>query len=313
MTLPNSVSSLAAVAAALLLTACGEKRMAVEAPTARTTGVATAPADLAALLPEAPIDALTDDGRAAVARFLDEEFCHCGCPHTVSSCLREHAECAHAKRMGWVAARLVAGGVPGADLRRTVTEYYASFENAKRSRLQLDGFGPPLGDEKAPIAIVEYSDFTCPYCQLLRTQLEKWVEARPGRVKLYYKPFPIPSHEHAMEAAQAGEWAREQGRFWPMHDTLFSNPGALSPDELAGYARELGLDGDDLLAALAEDRYGPKIRAAMLEARGAGLAGTPTLWFQGRRMTIADFSDEMLEHTLQDEEEWQKHRGWAKD
>ncbi|HYG67115.1 MAG TPA: DsbA family protein, partial [Anaeromyxobacteraceae bacterium] len=161
--------------------------------------------------------------------------------------------------------------------------------------------------------IVEYSDFTCPYCRLLREQLERWVAARPGRVKLYYKPFPIPSHQHAMEAAQAGEWARDQGQFWAMHDTLFSNPGALDPDTLAEHARGLGLDGDDLLAAIREDRYGAKIRAAMSEARAAGLSGTPTLWFEGRRLTIADFSDEMLEHTLRDEEEWQKHGGWAKD
>jgi protein-disulfide isomerase len=308
----SRTSLAAALAAALLLPACGDKRVSVAAPT-RASAAATAPADLAALLPDAPVEGLSEEGRAAVARYLDEEFCHCGCPHTVSSCLREHASCGHAKRMGWLATRLAAGGLAGSDLRRAMTEYYASFESAKRSQLKVDDFGPPLGDAQAPITIVEYSDFTCPYCQVLRPQLERWVEAHQGRVKLFYKPFPIPSHTHAMEAAQAGEWAREQGQFWPMHDTLFSNPGALSPDELAGYARELGLDGDALVAAIAEDRYGAKIRAAMAEARGAGLSGTPTLWFQGRRMTIADFSDEMLEHTLQDEEEWQQHRGWAKD
>lgn len=309
----TSRSSLAAaLAAALLLPACGEKRVTVAAP-AGAPATATKPEELAALLPDAPVDGLSEEGRAAVTRYLDEEFCHCGCPHTVSTCLREHADCAHAQRAGWLATRLAASGLVGPELRRMLTDYYASFENAKRSKLQLDGFGPPLGDPQAPITIVEYSDFTCPYCQLLRPQLERWVEAHAGRVKLYYKPFPIPSHQHAMEAAQAGEWARDQGQFWPMHDTLFSNSGALSPDELAGHARGLGLDGDALLTAISEDRYGAKIRAAMAEARGAGLSGTPTLWFEGRRMTIADFSDEMLEHTLRDEEEWQKHHGWAKD
>lgn len=306
---PTTVAALAA----LLVTACGEKRVSAPIRPPSAPAAPTAPADLAALLPDAPVAQLPEPAQAALARFLDEEFCHCGCPHTVSGCLRTHAECPHAKRMGWLAARLAAAGLAGAELRQAVTEYYASFEDAKRTRLKLDGFGPPLGNADAPITVVEYSDFTCPYCRMLRPQLEAWVEARKDRVKLFYKPFPIPSHEHAMEAAQAAEWARDQGRFWPMHDALFTSEAPLSPDVLAAHARELGLDGGDLEKALSEERYGAKIRAAMTEARGAGIAGTPTLWFQGRRFTIADFSEEMLDRTLQDEEEWQRHGGWAKD
>lgn len=302
----------AALAAALLVPGCSGKRVTAPIPSS-SSAAPTAPADLAALLPGVPLDGLSEEQKSVLARFLDEEFCYCGCPHTISGCAREHAGCAHSKRMGWLAARLVAAGLSGAELRRAVTDYYASFEDAKRTKLALDGFGPPLGDPNAPITIVEYSDFTCPYCQMLRPKLEAWVQANQGRVKLFYKPFPIPSHPHSMEAAQAGEWAREQGQFWAMHDTMFSNPGALAPEQLAGYAAGLGLDADGLAKAIAEDRYAAKVRAAMAEARGAGLEGTPTLWFDGRRMTLADYSEEMLDRTLEDEEEWQKSRGWVKD
>lgn len=309
MTTRSLVAALAV--ASSLLPGCA-KRAAAPAPAA-AAATHTAVEDLPALLPDVDLSALTDEQREIVARFLDDQFCYCGCPHTVAGCLRGHAACPHAKRMAWLAARLASAGLAEADVVNLVTEYYASFETTKRSKLEVKDFGPPLGDAAAPITLVEFSDFTCPFCQMLRPQLEKWVEANAGRVKLIYKPFPIDSHPHSYEAAQAGEWAREQGIFWQMHDLLFSHPGAHAPEELAGYARELGADGDALVAAIDASRYLPRIQASRAEARAAGITGTPTLYFNGRRMVVTDFSTLMLDRTLADEEEWQAHHGWAKD
>lgn len=269
--------------------------------------------DAATMLPGIPIDQLTPPQRAVLAGVAREEFCYCGCPHTVSQCLRTHGGCHHAKRMARLASRLAMGGLPKPEVKKTLEKYYASFDRPRRSRLEVTAFGPPLGDLKAPITLVEFSDFTCPYCQLMRPALEKFVADRPGRLKLHYKPFPIESHPNAVEAAQAGEWARDQGIFWELHDLMFTRPHQLSPEELAGFATELGKDGAALAAALAAGTYRYKVESSQAEARAAGLRGTPTLYFNGRIHLIPDYSEWMLEFTLQDEEEWQEQQGWSKD
>ncbi|HEY6101107.1 MAG TPA: thioredoxin domain-containing protein, partial [Anaeromyxobacter sp.] len=222
-----------------------------------------------------------------------------------------HAGCRHARRMATLAARLVRAGAKKAELVKMLDAYYGSFD--RRVRLEVPRFGPPLGSPDAPVTLVEFSDFTCPYCQIVRPGLEAFVRARADRVKLHYKPFPIESHPGALECAQAGEWARDKGRFWAMHDALFENPAARTVDELADLARALGLEPAELRQALEEKRYLPKIRESQAEARAAGIKGTPTLFVNGRMLVLTDYSDEGLELTLEDEEEWQAHRGWTRD
>jgi protein-disulfide isomerase len=259
--------------------------------------------------------------REVLARVLAESYCHCGCPHTLAGCLKEHKACKHAPRMAQLAVKLAGTGAPAPDVQRLMTEYYGSFEKKKRATFNVKDFGPPLGKPDAPITIVEFSDFTCPYCGAVRPVLERWVKAREGRVKLYYKPFPILTHPRAMEAAEAAEFAREKGQFWPMHDLLFESPRALADDDLVRHAERLGLPGDELRQALASKRFRPRIFASQAEARAAGLAGTPTLYLNGRKhvLVFGTPGDPLggvewgLDFALADEEEWQKAGGWAKD
>jgi protein-disulfide isomerase len=283
-------------------------------PGASASGApSAAPASPAAdaALPGVPLEGLAPEQRSAVLDFAGQTFCYCGCPHTLAQCLREHDTCKHAPRMAALAARLVRAGAKRDELARLVTGYYASFD--RRAKLDASRFGPPLGSPDAPVTLLEFSDFTCPYCQLVRPVLESFVEARRERVKLVFKPFPIESHPGALEVAQAAEWARDQKLFWPMHDALFSSPGAHAPDDLAAIAREVGGDPESLRAALADGRYVPRIRESMAEARAAGIKGTPSLFLNGRPLVLLDYSEEGLEFTLQDEEEWALHRGWQRD
>jgi len=297
MTLRRAAALLAAAWAAL-------------AVPARAGDLAPAAADAAAPAAGA-LEGLTAEQRELVAEWARTTFCYCGCPHTVAQCQKEHHGCRHAARMQALAARLVRAGAKKDELARLVGTYYASFD--KRAKISTAGFGPPRGSPEAPVTIVEYSDFTCPYCQLVRPVLESFVDARPGRVKLVFKPFPIESHPGALELAQAGEWARDQKLFWPMHDALFASPGSHSVDELALIAREVGGDPESLRDALGDGRYVPKIRASQAEAREAGIKGTPSLFLNGRPLVLMDYSEEGLELTLQDEEEWAKHGGWERD
>jgi protein-disulfide isomerase len=265
--------------------------------------------------------ALTAPQREVLARVLDRTPCHCGCPHTVAGCMKGHAACKHAPRTAQLALRLAATGAPAPDVERTLADYYASFDKKNRATFSVKDFGPPLGKADAPITVVEYSDFTCPYCRLVRPVLERWAKKNEGRAKLYYKPFPIPSHPRAMEMAEAAEFAREKGKFWPMHDHLFEAGRPLSDDELASLAERVGLSGNELRAALTSKRLRPRIFAAQAEARAARLEGTPTLYVNGRKhlLLFGTRSDPLayaewgLDFTLQDEEEWSKAGGWARD
>jgi protein-disulfide isomerase len=292
-------------AAALFALAC-----ALAAP-ARAGAPSEPPTSDATVLPGVPLDGLAPEQRQLLFDWAKQAFCYCGCPHTLAQCLREHKSCQHAPRMAAFGARLVRAGAKKDELARLVASYYASFD--KRAKLDVSKFGPPLGSAEAPVTMVEFSDFTCPYCQLVRPVLESFVDARKGRVKLVFKPFPIESHPGALEVAQAAEWARDQKLFWPMHDALFASAGAHTPDELAALAREVGGDPEALRAALGDGRYLPRIRESQAEARAAGIKGTPSVFLNGRPLVLMDYSDEGLEFTLQDEEEWSRSRGWQRD
>jgi predicted DsbA family dithiol-disulfide isomerase len=264
---------------------------------------------------------LTAPQREVLARVLDRTPCYCGCPHTVAACMRGHSTCKHAPRAAQLALRVAATGAPAPDVERFLSDYYASFDRKHRATFNVKDFGPPLGPPEAPITVVEYSDFTCPYCRMLRPVLERWVKKNDGRVRLFYKPFPLANHPRAMEMAEAAEFAREKGKFWPMHDHLFEAGRPLSDDDLAGLAQRVGLSGDELRAALGSKRFRPRIFAAQAEARAARLEGTPTLYVNGRKhlLMLGSRGDPMgavewgLDFTLQDEEEWSKGGGWARD
>ncbi len=267
-------------------------------------------------LPGVDTSALTPAQKQVLLAVVKDEFCYCGCPHTLSGCLKEHKGCKHAPRMASLAARLAAQGLTAGEILKDLTEYYAAFDKGKRAKLDVKDYGPPLGNPDGPITIVEFSDFTCPYCQALRPELERFVKENASRVKLYYKPFPLAAHARSMEAALAGEWAREKGLFWKMHDDLFAHPHQLSDDDFAAAARTVGGDPGDLLQAISSGRAKARIAASVSEARGAGLVGTPTLYLNGRKLGLPmapSEAQDTLRFTLEDEEEWAKQGGWAKD
>jgi protein-disulfide isomerase len=300
----------AALLATAFLVACASNPP--PAPAARRTSLPPA-ATAEEALPGIDLASLEPAQRQVVAEWAQSAFSYCGAPRTVSVALRQGSSCRHAPRMAKLAVRLAGAGLDRDKLTKAVTDYYASFDTRKRAKLETAAFGPPLGDAAAPVAIVEFSDFTCPFCQRLRPTLEKFVTDRPGRVRLHFKPYAIESHMNSLEAAQAAEWARERGAFWKMHDTLFDNPFAADPESLVTFAKALELDGDDLAKALEAQSYVPKVRGSMAEARAAGIPGTPTLFLNGRMLRAGEFTEPTLEFTLEDEEEWIRNGGWIRD
>jgi protein-disulfide isomerase len=142
---------------------------------------------------------------------------------------------------------------------------------------------PALGPSAAPITIVEFSDFECPYCQRWTSDVYgKIKEQYPDQVRLVYRDFPLESiHANAFPAAEAANCAHEQGQFWPFHDKLFSMEKGLSTQAYTDYATDLGLDLDDFKACLDSGKYKEEVQADFDFAAELGVRSTPTFFING--------------------------------
>ncbi len=138
-----------------------------------------------------------------------------------------------------------------------------------------------LGSLDAPVTVVEYGDFECPYCAAAAPILRQLVDESEGRVRLVFRNFPLPDvHPHALTAALAAEAAGAQGAYWPMHDLLFTKQDRLDDRSLKAYAEHLGIDGD-LVVGEAAQVFGDKVEADFSAGLDEGVAGTPTLIVDG--------------------------------
>ncbi len=146
---------------------------------------------------------------------------------------------------------------------------------------------PARGPADAKLTIVVFSDFQCPFCGRVEPTLAELEKAYPGQVRIVWKHQPLPMHPQAIPAALAAEAAREQGKFWPMHDKLFSDQRALGPEVFSRYAREIGLDARRFDQALAARRGEARIQDDQKLAGQVGANGTPTMFFNCRQVVGA--------------------------
>ena len=138
---------------------------------------------------------------------------------------------------------------------------------------------PALGDKNAPVTLVEFTDYQCPFCaRFMRDTYPQLKEdyIDTGKVRLVVKDLPLAMHANARKAAQAAHCAGEQDAFWPMHEKLFEHSQQLEAGRLPGYAAEIGLDAGDFAACLASDRHLADIDGDSSEAARNGITGTPT-------------------------------------
>ena len=137
------------------------------------------------------------------------------------------------------------------------------------------------GNANAPVTIVEFSDYQCPYCRQAEPTIEAVVAKYGDKVRLSYRDFPLRAiHDHAEIAAEASRCAMEQGKFWEYHDQLFKSPN-LDKDALVGYAKSANMDGDKFAACLTSEKYKAQIDKDIEEGRKAGVTGTPTFFING--------------------------------
>jgi len=144
-----------------------------------------------------------------------------------------------------------------------------------------------LGDGNAPVTIVEFSDFQCPFCGKFYDetfpQLKKeYIDT--GKVKLVYRDFPLSIHEMAQTYAEAGECAHEQGKFWEMHDKIFGEQknGVATIDTLKKWAKGLGVKEVQFNTCLDTHKYADEVAKDVKDGEAAGVQGTPSFFINGK-------------------------------
>jgi protein-disulfide isomerase len=147
------------------------------------------------------------------------------------------------------------------------------------------------GRKDAPVTVVVFSDYQCPYCARLEPTLNQVLAAYPKDVKLVFKDFPLSFHQNAKNAAKAARAAGEQGKFWEMHDLIFQNSSQLSDNLYKEFAAKLQLDEAKFLADFNSDKYDNLIQQDIMLGQNSGVGGTPTLYLNGKRMQGRSFDD----------------------
>jgi protein-disulfide isomerase len=138
---------------------------------------------------------------------------------------------------------------------------------------------PVLGRPDAPVTLVEFSDYQCPFCQrfflaTLPALKKDYIDA--GKVRYVFRDFPLDQiHPQARKAAEAAHCAGEQGKYWEMHDVLFGNQQALQPPQLSDHARALGLDGARFDQCLTSGTHAARVSQGLTDGQAAGVQGTP--------------------------------------
>jgi protein-disulfide isomerase len=151
-------------------------------------------------------------------------------------------------------------------------------------RPALDEGDHVIGNEAAPVTLVEFGDFQCPFCGQAAAILAALEETLGDAIRFAFRHFPLPAiHPHAMAAAEAAEAAAAQGEFWEMYEQLYAHQHALEIADLVGYARDIGLDVAQFERDLMSHRHRARVEAGLRSGALSGVNGTPTFFINGVR------------------------------
>jgi len=162
----------------------------------------------------------------------------------------------------------------------------AYYLDPPRVEVESEGY-PAQGPADAPVTIVEFSDFECPFCSRVVPTLERVKEEYGDQVRLVFRHFPLSMHPNAPKAAEASMCAHDQGKFWQMHDLMFEEQKQLSVADLKSKAERLELDTEQFNQCLDSGKYADEVQQDMQAGQRAGVTGTPAMFVNGRLVSGA--------------------------
>jgi protein-disulfide isomerase len=260
----------------------------------------------ATVLPGVDLAGLTPAQKTKVLKMLRENNCTCGCGMKMAECRMKDPNCGYSKNLAALIVDSIKQGKTEAQAMAAVKD---SQWGKDHSRTLEDPVAIPVADApvrgpgNARVTLVEFSDFQCPFCVAATPQLDVLLKAYPSQVKLIFKEFPLDSHSQAALAAAAALAAHKQGKFWQLHDAMFSLQGNLSRQRILTLAKGIGLDMNRFQADLDSPEIKRAVAKEISEGEHIGVDSTPTLFVDGRRfngaLTVAALKpiiDDELKH-----------------
>jgi protein-disulfide isomerase len=267
----------------------------VAEPNSATATAASAAAPAPATLPRG-VDAkdLPERDRQTLFDILTEQFDPCGKPRTMADALQA-GDCTIAPKLAALIVRLLREGQTKKEVIRSLLEEVERLNTV--ATFQYAG-APLLGPEPAVVPVVLFSDFECPYCRKVAAPIEM-LQKHYG-CTVYFKSFPLrQNHVRAEPAARAAWAAHRQGKFWQMHDALFTAK-RLEDADFKRFAAKIGLDAKRFQADYASPEALAAIDADIAEGSAAGVQGTPTFFVNGRLTDGLDKLQEAIREALTD-------------
>ncbi|MGZ3416276.1 MAG: DsbA family protein [Polyangiales bacterium] len=220
----------------------------------------------------------------------------CGDPVTLEVCVKENRAC----KSCLPAARAVAKMVSKGEGEKEIREWLENrFDDKSVKQIEI-GQSPSLGPAQAPLTIIEFADFECPHCGMAAPILHAAIEDPEFKPKtrFVFKNYPLPSHEHADPAARAAVAAQNQGKFWEMHDQLFTHQETLTNQDIEGFAKKLGLDIEKFKTDWASNETKDRVAKDKTLGSNVGVQGTPSVFINGRKFAQyghGDFAEQLKE------------------
>ena len=241
-------------------------------------------------LPGVDISAMTPRERREWGSLVRDLLAPCPTvPVSVAQCVQERRPCpACLQGARWIAVA-VRDGASGEQVRRA---YALRFDPSTVRTLPVDG-SPTKGPDDASVTVFEFADFECPHCREAVPLIDAVIAAHPGKVRLVYKSYTLPSHQHGEPAARAAFAAGLQGKFWEMEHLLFERQEHLEDQDLDRYAQVLRLDIAKWKSDMALPAVNDRVTHDHLLGEQLKLKGTPTIYINGRELDAEH--DESLE------------------
>ena len=251
------------------------------------------------LLPR--ITALDESRKTELMEVLKAEPNYGKCKDTMYQCLTAEKPDKTAVRFANFGAYLVSRGVPARSLGILAKER-AKFMSQETGQAFTYTNSPSLGNEKAKITIAEFAEFKCTYCVALSPILKRLVADSNGRVRLFFKHFPLKNHPGTFFSSRAAQAAHRQGKFWAMYDMLYKDFGKQNMEDVLEYARILGMDADRFKTDLEDRKIEELIERDKMEGVRAKVTGTPTLFINGKMYPLRH-DEEFLKDLISEEAE----------
>jgi protein-disulfide isomerase len=242
-------------------------------------------------IPGVDISALTPREKKEWSGYVSSLLAPCSdVPVSIAQCALEKRKCSKCVPAAKSILKAVRDGM---SQEQVEASYHNRFDPDKVHNVDV-GNAPSKGPVGAPITVIEFADFECPYCAMMSPVLEQVWQQHSQEMRFVYKFLPLSGHVHGDPAARAAIAAMAQGKFWEMHDKLFANREHLEQTDLDGYAKELGLDLNRFHSDMQANATTERIAADRKQADALEVKGTPTIYLNGRDFDIHQDMNEWI-------------------